>query len=165
MNKKFLYLLTIGLGLALAVAAYPAIVFYLSPSVTDTSSESSSESSSEDTEPRYERVEAERYEIQFPEKIGEEDCYGGITFGSFSSSDADLSGRLVSLDDLLCTHHVDGFILNFYVYSDGSNCSLPSLLTSVTAGEYGRYVISDTQVYDEPVAYTLEPVYDYLLVE
>ncbi len=73
-------------------------------------------------------------------------------FGAFQFSDED------------CLY--DGeFRLDFQIYCDGYLTSQPTLLYEVVQGDYGRYVISEDQDWDEPVAFTLEPIYEYVLVE
>lgn len=152
--KKSTIVIFIGIGISLlAISFIPGLVKYLVPPI-DTSSD-------EAAEPVYHRVEAERYEICFPELINGESQYGGLSFGSEVYEDIELSNLNIVLTDEVCTVN-DVFILNFYVYIAGSGFTNTH---EVELGDYGRYIISETQVEDEPVAFTLEPLYEYVLVD
>ena len=115
----------------------------------------------------YKRVPAQKYEIVFPMSVNE----NGYTVGGFYAEnmgfdDTGLTGGTFVFKDDDLINDVDGlFRLEFYVYLDSISTTLVTDNHVVLQGEYGRYLISETQVADEPVAYTLEPAYDYVLVE
>ncbi len=154
MNKKSLVVLSAVLAIGFAAVGLPRLIQFLTPSDT----------SSVEEEPRYERVEAERYEIQIPLKVNDYFTYGCLYVGDFAIDDGALFG-LHSFDDEDC-HNVliDGFVLRFIVYIDGLSMSETTDQPHIEQGSYGRYVISETQVAEEPVAFTLEPLYEYVLV-
>jgi len=148
MKKKVLVSLVSMMSVALAAVGVSRLIQYYT--------------SLPEADPVYERVEAERYEIAFPFLTNDLQTVGGIFFGVNSSEDIFLIGTLF-FDDEDCI--VDElFRLSFYVYTDGATALLPTAIFDIAQGDYGRYVISETQVVDEPIAYTLEPVYEYVLV-
>jgi len=112
----------------------------------------------------YRRVPAERYEFQFPDMVNGVPTYGGINFGAVAVGERELFQSLFSLADADCIYD-EKFFLSMYLYVDGSTMHEFTLDLEVVQGDYGRYVISETQVADEPVAFTLEPVYNYVLVD
>ena len=148
MNKKVLVSLVSMMSVALAAVGVSRLIQYYT--------------SFPEADPVYERVEAERYEIAFPFLTNDLQTVGGIFFGMNSCEDIYLIGTLF-FDDEDCI--VDElFRLSIYVYTDGVTALLPTAIFDIAQGDYGRYVISETQVVDEPIAYTLEPVYEYVLV-
>ena len=149
MNKKVLVSLVSIMSVALAAVGVSRLIQYYT-SVPEGDSV-------------YTRVEAERYEIQFPKRVNSEFCVGGLYFGSEVYEDIFLSNFNIVLIDEDCI--VDElFTVSIYVYTDGATALLPTAIFDIAQGDYGRYVISETQVADEPVAYTLETIYDYVLV-
>ena len=126
-------------------------------------SEDPIEVSSEEVEPVYHRVEAERYEIVFPLTTNGAATFGGFLFGSDGIEDIALLGSFDYDDEDLLSGGI--FNLSFYIYADGFGCSESTIIYDVVQGEYGRYVISDSQAVNEPLALTVEPLYDYVLVE
>ena len=111
----------------------------------------------------YKRVPAEKYEIVFPDTVNSFDTYGNLSWSINSIDDCHLSVS-IEFSDEDCLDG-DDFYLVFNVFCDGYLLQLFTLRHEVAQGEYGRYLISDTQVADEPVAFTLEPIYEYVLVE
>lgn len=111
----------------------------------------------------YKRVPAQRYEIVFPKSVNSAETYVNLYTSNCSFDDFPFFGA-IQFSDEDCLDG-DDFYLSFLIYADCSATSHPTLFHEVAQGEYGRYVISETQVADEPVAFTLEPVYDYVLVE
>lgn len=116
------------------------------------------------SEPVYTRIEAERYEIQFPYLVN-----GNMTFGMIHSSvylidDSMIAGLFVALTDEDELNE-DSYVATIVVYVDDSAMTEPTLPLEIETGAYGRYVIGDTQVNGEPLSYTLLPLYDYVLAD
>ena len=152
-SKKGLIFLTVILSLSMLALAFPQILLSFLPS-------------DEPTGDVYERVEAERYEIVFPDEVNGDLVYGGYQIGNFVVDDFFLQLCIFSFDDSIAIYSPeDSFAVYFYVYTDGSTMSGSTEAKYLEQGQYGRYVISETQVPYEPVSYTLEPLYDYVLVE
>ena len=149
MNKKVLVSLVSLMSVALAAVGVSRLIqYYISVCEAD---------------PVYHRVEAERYEICFPEYINGEPAFGGLFWGDKYVDDCPFSYQTYILIDEDCTVD-DLFLLEFYVYIHGYTIEGVTDSYDVELGEYGRYVISETQVSDEPVSLTIEPLYDYVLV-
>ena len=110
----------------------------------------------------YRRVPAERYEIVFPKEVNSSNTLGNFYAGRMAREEFPLFGS-IELFDEDCLDE-DDFYLSFQVYCNGP-MTQATLFYEVAQGDYGRYVISETQVADEPVAFTFEPIYDYVLVD
>ena len=154
--KKSTIGIFVGIGISiLAITFIPGLVKYLVPPVDAPSAE-----------PVYHRVEAERYEVVFPINVnGNGGTFGALNCGTFSMEDFGCAGgTFVIEDDDLIDGIYDLPHFEFYVYLDSVSTTISTDNHVVLQGEYGRYVISETQVADEPVAYTLEPIYEYVLV-
>jgi hypothetical protein len=118
---------------------------------------------SEPAEPVYHRVEAEKYEVVFPETVNSFATYGNLYWSTMGRDDCHLFGSIEFFDEDCLDG--DDFYLSFQIYCDGYLTTQATSLYEVAPGEYGRYVISEYQEWDEPVAFTLEPIYEYVLVE
>jgi hypothetical protein len=152
--KKSTIGIFVGIGISiLAITFIPGLVKYLVPPI-DTPS----------AEPVYHRVEAEKYEIVFPMYVNGLNTYGSFSRAGTQVADVRLFGS-IQFSDEDCLLPGNSFQLGFKVYCDGSSMEQSTSLYNVVQGEYGRYLISETQVADEPVVYTLEPIYEYVLVE
>ena len=149
MKKKVLVSLVSMMSVALAAVGVSRLIqYYTSISEADSV---------------YERVEAEKYEIVFPMIVNSYFKDGNLYCGvDVILDDVLLIGAIQFFDE----DFLDScdFRLDFQLYCDGFSTTEVTLMHEVAQGEYGRYVISDTQVADEPVAYTLEPIYEYVLV-
>lgn len=169
MNKKTLSILVAVMALGLAAVGVSRLVQYVnSASTSDTTSDTSLDTSSEEfEEPVYHRIEAEKYEIVFPLTVnGARYTVGGLYAGNLIIDDFGFGGGTFLFEDDDLINDIDGlFCLEFYVYLDSTTATLYTDNHVVLQGEYGRYLISETQVADEPVAFTLEPIYEYVLVE
>jgi|LSQX01.2.fsa_nt_gb hypothetical protein len=147
MKKSIVGFIIAGLSALLAFSFLPRMIQYLVP---------------EESESFYERVEVEKYEIVFPMLVNSFRTNGSLQWSTMAFDDSPMFGA-IQFSDEDCLD--DGyFYLVFKVYCD-EYVSQPTLWHVVDRGEYGRYVISETQVEDEPVAYTLEPIYEYVLVD
>ena len=150
--KKSTIGIFVGIGISiLAITFIPGLVKYLVPPVDAPSAE-----------PVYHRVEAERYEVVFPREVNGGTTYGTLQWSEQALEEWPLFGA-IQFSDEDCLYE-DVFYLSFDIYCDAPIFAEATLLHEVAQGEYGRYVISETQVADEPVAYTLEPIYEYVLV-
>jgi archaellum component FlaF (FlaF/FlaG flagellin family) len=123
----------------------------------------SGEEITEPAEPVYHRVEAQRYEIVFPVFVNTNFTYGCLYWGNLAIEDSSLIGTLQFVDED-CLNDGD-FYLSLMIYCDGGSVSQGTLLYEVAQGEYGRYIISSIQEWDEPLALTFEPIYEYVLAE
>jgi hypothetical protein len=152
MKKSIVGFIIAGLSALLAFSFLPRMIQYLVH---------------EESEPVYHRVEAERYEVVFPINVnGTGYTVGGLYCGTFVIDDNGLSGGVFVLEDDDLIDDNDGYpYFEFYVYLDSVSVSICTDNHVVLQGEYGRYLISETQVADEPVAFTLEPIYEYVLVD
>jgi len=148
MKKKVLVSLVSMMSVALAAVGVSRLIQYYT--------------SLPEADPVYERVEAQKYEIVFPLIVNNDRTFGSLVCSTFALEDAPFFGA-IQLSDEDCLD-VGDFHLSFLIYTDGYLLGVSTLLHEVTQGEYGRYVISETQVADEPVSYTLEPIYEYVLV-
>jgi hypothetical protein len=150
MNKKTLIVISSILALGLVAIGTARLVQYLTPTVASPEV--------------YERVEAERYEVEFPKTVNYWPTYGSFEASFADPSDTILAGVVYTLTDedepMSATS-----VCNFVVYCDGGLVTDTAASVDVLIGAYGRYVISSTQVVGEPTAYTLVPIYDYVLVE
>lgn len=167
MKKSFWLVVVLVFTAILAAMTLPSVLSYFNPLSSDTSDtsgqDSSSDSSSEETEPIYHRIEAEKYEIQFPLMVNNHSTYGCLYTPFFTFDDVNVVGSFIFSDED-CIFD-SSFSLSFMVYADGYSRNQPTLYYQVIQGDYGRYVISDTQIADEPIFYILEPIYEYVLVE
>ena len=146
--KKSTIGIFVGIGISiLAITFIPGLVKYLVPPI-DTSSD----------EPVYHRVEAQRYEIQFPSLVNDDyaTCYYEDKDDMYH-----VTGNVVAF--VVPKNSESGEIFYFGVFLEHLDYS--HQVSIFLGDDYGRYVISETQVADEPVAYTLEPIYEYVLVE
>lgn len=124
----------------------------------------SGEEITEPAEPVYHRVEVERYELILPVAINSHQVFGSIHTADYSYDDASIIGLFVSLPATAELNDRES-IISLVIYPDGVTMSENTEWLEIGPGEFGRYIVSDTQVADEPIAYTLEPIYEYVLVE
>ena len=148
MNKKVLVSLVSMMSVALAAVGVSRLIQYYT--------------SLPEADPVYERVEAQRYEIVFPKTVNSLYTFGNLRWSTMGLEDSRLFGSNEFFDEDCLDG--DDFYLAFQMYCDGSEMIQATLLHEVVQGEYGRYLISETQEADEPVAFTLEPIYEYVLV-
>ena len=116
--------------------------------------------------PVYERVEAEIYEIQLPLYVNGNFAYGSLYINDLTLEGFMISGFSVSIDDEYgLSSFGDGSVIHLELATDDSAQTEFCLPLLIMPGDYGRYIISDVQVPNEPVSFTLVPVYEYILVE
>lgn len=128
----------------------------------------SGEEIAEPAQPVYHRVEAERYEIVLPRQEGSfQQRYEIVTQlnGLVNEPLSELFNIIYSFDDSVGIIDFSGeeTAIVLCLLNANSDSQTEDLL--ILPGEYGRYTISQIQAADEPVAFTLEPIYEYVLVE
>lgn len=177
MKKRTLVLLSAIFAIILVGMTLPALLVHFMPIATDTSdtsettsdtssdtsSESSSESSSEEeSEPLYQRVEVERYDVYITAPtVGtnytKHICYKDIsTIGSNFANVNPLSGSTL-------LYSFSSTDVSFYIHAGYLSTSFSMKYFDILPGQYGAYHFTD--VIDDALVYTVDPIYEYVLVE
>ena len=136
MKKKVLVSLVSIMSVALAAVGVSRLIQYYT--------------SLPEADPVYERVEAQRYEFVIPNLINEMPADYLLIVSTIGERTAYKGFNVFPLVDII------SFRLS---WNDEDFTSSVTLVDD----NFGRYVISETQVADEPVSFTIEPFYYYVL--
>lgn len=144
-NKKGLIFLAFILSLCMLALALPQVLL---PFI----------SSDDSTSDVYQRVEANRYEIVLPNTVND----------SYFEAEIEFDGptHIINIGGFY-SFFIDGYeLINISIlfnFSEGNVYSYSEIYEENPLS-YGRYVISDIQVPDDPLSYQFFPVYDYVLL-